>query len=179
MSWMTDLGLWMARQGGWQEPVILPLEPCAQCAVLTQQTIDLGSTIDRQAVQLAQQVAELSARPTITARCENCADVTETNASLSREIKALQVEGQGYKTIIERLSQESEDRKVLLSQSLESLIVPTDLVLRAKTLSAGPWAESQGGESKRHQVYAKLIKEFPEVPKRKVGLAIELALHRK
>jgi hypothetical protein len=33
-----------------------------------------------------------------------------------------------------------------------------------------------GGEAKRHQVYARLIKDFPATPKRELGLAIELAL---
>lgn len=31
------------------------------------------------------------------------------------------------------------------------------------------------GEAKRHQVYAQLIKEFPDTPKRVLALAIELA----
>ena len=34
------------------------------------------------------------------------------------------------------------------------------------------------GESKRHQVYAKLIKEFPEVLKRDLGLSVELGVQR-
>ncbi len=33
------------------------------------------------------------------------------------------------------------------------------------------------GEAKRHQVYAKLIKQFPEARKKDLSLAIELALH--
>ena len=36
----------------------------------------------------------------------------------------------------------------------------------------------QSGEYKRHQVYAKLIKQFPAVPKRDLALAIELAVRR-
>jgi hypothetical protein len=32
------------------------------------------------------------------------------------------------------------------------------------------------GENKRHQVYAALIKKFPQARKRDIGLAIELAL---
>jgi len=37
-------------------------------------------------------------------------------------------------------------------------------------------AEGTTGEYKRHNVYSRLLKEFPEVPKRDVGLAIELAV---
>lgn len=32
------------------------------------------------------------------------------------------------------------------------------------------------GEAKRHQVYARLLKDFPEVPKRAIARAIEDAL---
>lgn len=35
------------------------------------------------------------------------------------------------------------------------------------------------GESKRHQVYAQLQKDLPEVAKRHIGLAIEVALNRR
>jgi hypothetical protein len=37
---------------------------------------------------------------------------------------------------------------------------------------------SASGESKRHQVYARLIKEFPEAKKRRLALAIEVAMNR-
>ena len=33
------------------------------------------------------------------------------------------------------------------------------------------------GEARRHQVYARLIKQFPEARKKDLSLAIELALH--
>ena len=41
------------------------------------------------------------------------------------------------------------------------------------------WAdtvEEWSGEAKRHQVYARLIKQFPEANKRDLALAIELSL---
>jgi hypothetical protein len=34
------------------------------------------------------------------------------------------------------------------------------------------------GEYKRHEVYARLIKEFPAVPRRDLALAIELAVRK-
>lgn len=36
----------------------------------------------------------------------------------------------------------------------------------------------QSGEFKRHQVYARLIKEFPEIPKKDLGLAIEIGVQK-
>lgn len=51
------------------------------------------------------------------------------------------------------------------------------LVQSAKPLVE--WAntvEEWTGEAKRHQVYAKLIKQFPDVPKRDLAMAIELAV---
>ena len=36
--------------------------------------------------------------------------------------------------------------------------------------------KDMSGEYKRHQVYARLIKRFPDVPRRDIGLAIELAV---
>mgnify|MGYP001558843935 CR=1 FL=1 len=51
-----------------------------------------------------------------------------------------------------------------------------DTFERVKTL-VSEWSGLSGsGEAKRHQVYARLIKEFPNVLKRDLGLAIEMAL---
>ena len=50
------------------------------------------------------------------------------------------------------------------------------LLEAAKKAIEGPWAAEHSGEYKRHQVYAKLIKQFPEAPKRHVALAIEIAV---
>ena len=47
---------------------------------------------------------------------------------------------------------------------------------RAEALVRGIDRLEMSGEYKRHQVYAKLIKEFPGVPKRTLGLAIEVAV---
>jgi hypothetical protein len=39
-------------------------------------------------------------------------------------------------------------------------------------------SEPQGGEWKRHQVYTRLLREFPEIPKSTLATAIELAISR-
>ena len=36
-----------------------------------------------------------------------------------------------------------------------------------------------GGEAKRHTVYAQLIKDYPDIAKRELALAIEIALAEK
>ena len=50
------------------------------------------------------------------------------------------------------------------------------LLARAKEL-VGTFYDIEGsGEYKRHQVYAKLIKEFPTYQHRNIALAIEIAI---
>lgn len=56
-------------------------------------------------------------------------------------------------------------------QILASKYVPTAAVFCAEYKD---WDAS--GEAKRHQVYARLIKQFPEARKKDLALAIELAV---
>ncbi len=54
---------------------------------------------------------------------------------------------------------------------------PSTLVLARTAQLCTQWdGHEASGEYKRHQVYAQLIKDFPRVSKRTIGLAIELAL---
>ena len=53
---------------------------------------------------------------------------------------------------------------------------PHRVIASAKVLCAAQELVEGSGEYKRHQVYAKLIKEYPTISKRTLGLAIELAL---
>ena len=57
-------------------------------------------------------------------------------------------------------------------QILASKYVPAAALFCAEYMH---WDAS--GEAKRHQVYARLIKQFPEARKKDLSLAIELALH--
>lgn len=63
----------------------------------------------------------------------------------------------------------------LLKRLLRWLEVPENVELfkRALELILSIDKLSTSGEHKRHQVYAQLIKEFPDVPKNKLGLVIE------
>ncbi len=59
---------------------------------------------------------------------------------------------------------------------LES-VEPTSLDLRASVLVRQAEAlQDVSGEWKRHQVYAQLMKEYPEVSKRDISLVIEQTL---
>ena len=67
---------------------------------------------------------------------------------------------------------------VWLLGKLES---PKDLppyLERAAVLVAAIDRVEQGGEWKRHQVYARLIKEFPQISRKDLGLAIEIAVQK-
>lgn len=57
------------------------------------------------------------------------------------------------------------------------LYVPKDaLYMRAVVLCAEAESYGTAGEQRRHQVYARLLKEFPTRSKRTVALAIEAGL---
>jgi len=49
---------------------------------------------------------------------------------------------------------------------------------RAKILVTSIDKAEQSGEWKRHQVYARLIKEFPQISRKDLGLAIEIAVQK-
>jgi hypothetical protein len=56
--------------------------------------------------------------------------------------------------------------------------VPDEVFRAAGRLVREQARREASGESKHHQVYARLIKDFPDQPHRVLGLAIELALWR-
>jgi len=58
-------------------------------------------------------------------------------------------------------------------------VVVDPILARARVLTAEQderWGD-RDGEAKRHQVYSRLIKEFPDRQKRELARAIEDALH--
>lgn len=60
--------------------------------------------------------------------------------------------------------------------SLVSWSLPPELLARAKALTDEVETAEASGEYKRHQVYARLIKEFPSTPRRALSKAIEAVL---
>lgn len=50
---------------------------------------------------------------------------------------------------------------------------PPEVTMRVRELMAIYDEKPQTGEWKRHQVYARLLKEFPTLPKGTIGLLIE------
>lgn len=61
--------------------------------------------------------------------------------------------------------------RMLHYAQFEDLICAASSPMRVEELK-----KDMSGEYKRHQVYAKLIKRFPDEPRRDIGLAIELAV---
>ena len=58
-------------------------------------------------------------------------------------------------------------------------LLPSDLVIRAAWLveqQARESTEMDSGEVRRHRVYARLVKDFPQTPRRYLALAIEQAV---
>ncbi len=165
MSWMEQLGLWLARQGGWQEAVPAPPAPCSVCP-------PLKKTVEQQATLLAEKDAELAARPHIMLEpkpCQACAVTQQEKASLL-------VEAYAHQDTIKKLEQTLADHAALLRSKLEQTQIDPAVLLKAKELVAGAFPTGMGGEAKRHATYANLIKAFPEANKRDLGLAIEMAL---
>lgn len=70
--------------------------------------------------------------------------------------------------------------KLLALLGTKVVVLPEEVLTEYATreiTSADSIFPEQSGEYKRHVVYAKLIKKFPETPKRQIALAIELALN--
>ena len=54
----------------------------------------------------------------------------------------------------------------------------TEYTKRAIELVRGVDIIKTSGEGKRHHVYARLIKEYPEIPKRDLALSIEIGVQK-
>jgi len=169
MSWTESLGLWLARQGGWQEK---PPAPCPTCPTIQRNLASLQETVGKQASLLAQKEAELTERPQIFLEPPPC----PTCAKTQQEKAALIVESNIQNSTIRELEQKVSNLNDLLVSKLEKTQINPDVLVRTKELVQAPYPDGMGGEAKRHQTYAQLIKEFPGTHKRDFGLAIEMAL---
>ena len=58
---------------------------------------------------------------------------------------------------------------------IQSIPLPVMDAARAEIEREGRDAEANG-ELRRHRAYARLLKQFPDAPRRQIGLAIELAV---
>ena len=85
-----------------------------------------------------------------------------------------------YEATIESLRLDAakmvEELAMLRVRMANTTTIEPDVFARATELTQAADTTLQGGEAKRHAVYARLIKDFPMTPKRELGLAIELAL---
>ena len=73
----------------------------------------------------------------------------------------------------------ARDQVQVLERRLAQSILPSiggNVLTRATELIRTQAERDVSGEAKRHTVYAQLIKDFPDVLRRELGLAIEVAL---
>jgi hypothetical protein len=69
--------------------------------------------------------------------------------------------------------------KWALALGATAYILPDEDIMREATLQTtytGEMYKDISGEAKRHMVYAKMIKKYPNVDKRELGFAIEASL---
>ena len=70
--------------------------------------------------------------------------------------------------------------KLLALLGTRVIIVPDDILIEyaaKECADAEATFKEQSGEYKRHQVYSKLIKKFPEHSKRDISMAVEMGLN--
>lgn len=163
-SFLTRVGLWLARAGGWApehdtETCPERLAPCPHhhFDLHDQQDLDdARAEIER--------LKGIVPEPCPLKHCEG---------------RHWQDADQGY--VDGLLGEIHQAREQLEAERLKTSPVPDvspALLMRTKQLcedTEGQYAPGFG-EAKRHAVFARLLKEFPACPKRQLGLAIELQL---
>ena len=81
-----------------------------------------------------------------------------------------------YDAVADKLYDKLPAKLLFLRPIIERAI---ELMRREEQKSEAFEPGALSGESKRRRVYAKLIKEYPNVPKRDLGLAIEAGMQEK
>jgi hypothetical protein len=94
----------------------------------------------------------------------------ETLAQVRRMLEERDVEIANLEEAVAHRDRRIEELAAVVPKVDESCLA------RAREVVRDLVAATMGGEAKRHAAYARLIKEFPETPKRQLALAIELAL---
>ena len=160
MEWIIRLGLWLARRGGWNEgPIVAPYEQQIKrlLSEAEQEASSKARVIDDLSLSLAEREHAIQERE---ARLKGLSeDAIQRETSLTQVINGMK-----------------EKIRDLQSRMATAATVSKPVFDRAGELAEDADTTLSGGEAKRHQVYAKLIKDFPIVSKRELALAIELAL---
>ena len=160
MEWIIRFGLWFARKGGWNEaPIIAPYE---------QQIKRLLAEAEREASSKARVIDDLS-----LSLAEREHAIQEREARLKGLSEDAVQREDALTRVINGMKEKIQD---LQSRMATAATVSKPVFDRAGVLARDADTTLSGGEAKRHQVYAKLIKDFPIVNKRELALAIELAL---
>ena len=172
-TWVTQLGLWLARKGGWTLPeprtIVLP-DPA-----VTAERDEMSARIKELLGILHIKDTKLQLRDAKIQQIEAQVQGLEYDlATASNTITAEQ--SRHYAETLAQLHAKIEEQQALLTANLGDLSVAPEILLRARELTAVPRPDGMGGEAKRHAVYARLIKDFPDTNKRALGLAIEMVL---
>ncbi len=144
--WYVRFGLWLAQRGGWSEPAPVTVTQ-ADPATLAERD-DLASQVRSLAALIHSKDVKLQMREVAVKAAQDIVDRLERDLATART------------TAVRAFAPSLSD----------------DTFQRVKTLVAQWATHAMSGEAKRHQVYARLMKEFPDASKRDLGLAIEVAL---
>lgn len=166
-------GLWLAARGGWT--------PCTHAGYVPQDevsrlVVEIASLEDSLRAS-AQSNALLSAA---SRESELAADRAKAVADSfeSRYLDLLRAHERLTGQVVEIVAERDRAREDFQLYVKHHLDIRPDLRVRAEYL-VGLLAKKGAhlsGEFKRHQVYADLIKEFPQIPHRDISLAIEMAV---
>jgi hypothetical protein len=167
---LQRLGLWLARKGGWA-----PDPPCTHDDLIMrlQTALTEADLMGAQYQQLTLTHEQLLAQ--ITALVAERDQVRQHDADTMRAHTILL--GQITDIVAER----DRARADFAEYAQQRLEVRADVRVRAEYLVGLHHKKGQhlDGEFKRHQVYADLLKEFPDVRRRDLSLAIEMAVRAK
>jgi hypothetical protein len=167
---LQRLGLWLARKGGWA-----PDPPCThdELVMRLQAALTEADLVGAQYQGLSTAHDQLLAQIT--------ALVTERDQVRYHDAETMRAHTALIAQITEIVAERDRARADFAQYAQQQLEVRADVRVRAEYLVGTLHKKGQhlAGEFKRHQVYADLLKEFPDVRRRDLGLAIEMAVRAK
>ena len=149
---LVKFGLWLAGLGGWAQPVLT-------CSLRHWHAADqLNLDILR---QRAENIPAPSPPPPCPLRHWEPCDARHFTS-----------DDQAQLDVLRGAVAQAESLVAVQHPDIDPL-----LLLRAHELACDMESKyaSGFGEAKRHEVYARLIKEFPQAPRKSIGLAVELS----
>ena len=81
------------------------------------------------------------------------------------------------RSALQKLITPKEERGIVYTYQVEDSLLP--VIDRCHVLITEAGSMDASGEAKRHRVYGQLIKEFPEIERRNLAFAIEVAMQNR